>query len=312
MQILVLSGGLTPERDVSLRSGRRLAEALRTANPQAVVSESDITSETIAALQSDRPDCVIPMIHGSVGEDGSLRSVLEALNIPFVGSDSESARIAFDKGIASSLLPRENIPRFVALPQSFFKEMGANAVMSAVVGDLGLPLIVKPLAGGSALGVTKCSSQEDLPTALVTAFGYSDTVMIQQAKEGTELAITVIDRGDSLQVLPPVEIVPLSGVYNYDARYTAGATEFFVPARLDSNLEERVKDFALHVHRTLKLRDISRVDLIVDAHGTIWFLEANVAPGMTETSLVPQALSAAGLDVGEVFANLVSIAIDRQ
>lgn len=311
MQILIVAGGLTPERDVSLRSGRRLAESLREALPDADVVEADITATTIAQLHNNRPDCVIPMVHGAVGEDGSLRSVFESLHIPFVGSTSAASRIAFDKGIASSLLPAENIPRFVALPHNFFKEMGANAVIDAVVSDLGVPLIVKPLTGGSALGVTKCDSPADLPTALVTAFGYSDTVMIQQVRTGTELALTVIELNGELTALPPVEIVPLSGVYNYDARYTAGATEFFVPARLDSHMDQRVRDFAILVHTTLGLRDISRTDVIVDSQGDIWFLEANVAPGMTETSLVPQALSAAGMDVGNVFAQLVHHAISR-
>ncbi len=311
MHIVVLSGGLSPERDVSLRSGRRLAEALRTSMPQTEITESDLTEETLSVVESTRPDCVIPMIHGSVGEDGSLRSVLEALGIPFVGSGAQSSRIAFDKGVASTLLPQENIPRFVALPQSFFKEMGAQSVIAAIIADLGLPLIVKPLTGGSALGVTKCVTESDVPTALVTAFGYSDTVMIQQAVSGVELALTVIDRQGSPEALPPVEIVPVSGVYNYDARYTAGATEFFVPARLNPAMEKKVKDFALTVHTTLHLRDISRTDVIVDSHDNVWFLEVNVAPGMTETSLVPQALSAANLDVGSVFAELVREAIRR-
>ena len=311
MHILILAGGLSPERDVSLRSGRRLAESLRAALPSAEIHEADITSGTVSDLIANRPDCVIPLIHGSVGEDGSLRSVLEALHIPFIGSGSESARIAYDKGIASSLLPHINIPRFVALPQSFFKEMGANAVLNAVIDDLGLPLIVKPLTGGSALGVTKCVGRDELPNALVTAFGYADTVMIQQAKEGTELALTVIEKNGVPVALPPVEIVPLSGVYNYDARYTAGATEFYVPARLDHSVTNQVMQFAVNVHTTLKLRDISRTDVIVDSQQTVWFLEANVAPGMTETSLVPQALSAAGMDVGVVFGDLVAAAIRR-
>jgi D-alanine-D-alanine ligase len=311
VHILILAGGLSPERDVSLRSGRRLAESLRAALPTAEIREADITGDTIKELTSNRPDCVIPLVHGPVGEDGSLRSVLESLHIPFVGSGSESARIAFDKGIASSLLPRVNIPQFVALPQSFFKEMGANAVMNSVSGNLGFPLIVKPLTGGSALGVTKCVNADELSTALVTAFGYSDSVMIQQAKEGTELALTVIEQDGVPVALPPVEIAPLSGIYNYDARYTAGATEFYVPARLDETVTDQVKEFAVRSHTTLGLRDISRTDVIVDSHNTVWFLEANVAPGMTETSLVPQALSAAGMDVGVVFSDLVSAAIRR-
>lgn len=311
MHILILAGGLSPEREVSIRSGRRLAESLRIAMPHAEVGESDLSTDTIGSLKTIQPDCVIPMLHGAVGEDGSLRSVLEALHIPFVGSSAESSRRAFDKGIASSLLPPVHVPRFVALPQSFFKEIGAAAVMQAIVEDLGLPLIVKPVTGGSALGVSKCTDQGSLPNALVSAFGYSDTVMIQQAITGTELALTVIEREGVPVALPPVEIVPVHGMYTYDARYTAGATEFFVPARLDSETTKRVSDFALMVHQQLGLRDISRTDVILDSTGNIYFLEVNVAPGMTETSLVPQALSAANLDSGAVFAELIGAAISR-
>lgn len=311
MHILVLSGGLSHERDVSLRSGRRLANSLREVLPDSVISESDVTAETLQVISMDKPDCVIPVIHGAVGEDGSLRNVLESLGIPFVGSSAQAARLAFDKGVANSLVPQENVPRFVVLPQSFFRELGANSVIDAVVSDLTFPLVVKPLTGGSALGVTFCLTRDDIPSAMVAAFGYDDHVMIQQAVTGTELAITVVERGDEAAALPPVEIVPVRGMYDYHARYTAGHTEFFTPARLTTSDTQHVTDFALSVHKVLGLRDISRTDLILDAEGNIWFIEVNVAPGMTETSLVPMAISAAGLSVGQVFGELALAATQR-
>ena len=311
MHILVLSGGLSPERDVSLRSGRRLANALREALPDSEISESDVTAETLQAISLDKPDCVIPVIHGAVGEDGSLRNVLESLGIPFVGSGAQAARLAFDKGVANSLVPQENVPKFVVLPQSFFRELGANSVIDAIVGAMKFPIVVKPLTGGSALGVTLCSTRDDIPTAMVAAFGYDDHVMIQEAVSGTELAVTVVEHGDEAAALPPVEIVPVNGMYDYHSRYTAGHTEFFTPARLTASDTQRVNDFAVGVHKVLGLRDVSRTDLILDAEGNIWFIEVNVAPGMTETSLVPMAISAAGLSVGQVFGELAFAATRR-
>lgn len=311
MHILVLSGGLSPERDVSLRSGRRLANALREALPDSEISESDVTAETLQAISLDKPDCVIPVIHGAVGEDGSLRNVLESLGIPFVGSGAQAARLAFDKGVANSLVPQENVPKFVVLPQSFFRELGANSVIDAIVGAMKFPIVVKPLTGGSALGVTLCSTRDDIPTAMVAAFGYDDHVMIQEAVSGTELAVTVVEHGDEAAALPPVEIVPVNGMYDYHSRYTAGHTEFFTPARLTASDTQRVNAFAVGVHKVLGLRDVSRTDLILDSEGKIWFIEVNVAPGMTETSLVPMAISAAGLSVGQVFGELAFAATRR-
>ena len=306
-RVLVLSGGLSPERDVSLRSGRRVAEALRGAHPQWEVAEADVDAALLPRLREDRPDCVVPLLHGSAGEDGALRDVLETLDIPFVGSDAAASRLAFDKPVASSLISGTGIavPEFVVLPQSTFRELGAPAVMKAVADRIGFPLVVKPTRGGSALGVSVVRDERDLPPAMVSAFAYGETAMIQRFVAGTEIAVGVIDRIDGPQALPPVEIVPESGMYDYHARYTAGATEFFCPARLSEVTAAAVADVALTAHTALGLSDLSRTDMLVDEGGTVWFLEVNVAPGMTETSLLPQAIAAAGLSVGEVMASFI-------
>lgn len=317
MRIAILSGGLNAERDVSLRSGRRVAEALRESLPIAEVIEVDLNGEFLDSLSSgansgqESFDVVIPLIHGAIGEDATLRSMLELKEIPFVGSSSSSAARSFDKGIAAGLVPRGSAPKFVALPQSFFREMGAPRILDTVIAGIGLPLVVKPVSGGSALGVRLCTAADQVAPALVDAFGFGDRVMLQRAVGGTELAVTVIETGGEVKALPPVEIVPVSGVYDFDARYTAGATEFFVPSRLTPDVVERVRAYAVDVHESLGLRDISRTDVIVDSDGIIWFLEVNVSPGMTETSLVPQAIEAAGLSVGGVFAGLVAQAVSR-
>ena len=313
MQVLVLAGGLSAERDVSLRSGRRVAEALRAAQPEWQVLERDVDSTLLDELAADAPDCVIPLLHGSAGEDGALRDVLECLGLPYVGSRAAASRLAFDKPVAKTLVRRAGVatPDAVSLPHATFRELGAPGVMSALERGIGLPLVVKPSRGGSALGVSVVHASEELPAAMVGAFAYGDVAMLERFIGGTEVAVGVMEGADGPIALPAVEIAPDGGFYDYAARYTAGTTEFHVPARLDSAVAEAAAAAAITAHATLGLRDWSRSDLIVDTEGTPWFLEANVAPGMTETSLVPQALAAAGVDMGSQMAALVERAIAR-
>jgi len=307
---VVLAGGLSPERDVSIRSGRRVAEALRASGIE--VTECDVDADLIGLLQRLAPDAVVPLLHGATGEDGAVRHVLAALGLPFVGATGAGCELAFDKPVAATLVARAGIdvPRSMALPQNVFRELGATAVLDPVVDYLGLPLVVKPTKGGSALGVTIVRDRADLPAAMVSAFAYGDAVLLQQFISGVELALSVLDI-DHPEVLPAVEIAAPNGFYDYHARYVAGTTEFFVPARLDQNITARAAEVALHVHSTLGLRDWSRTDVLVDDTGTVWFLEVNVAPGMTETSLFPQSLAAAGLDLGDTVAALVQRATRR-
>lgn len=310
-RVLVLAGGLSPERDVSMRSGRRVAEALRLTG--ADVELRDVDAALLPALAGDRPRCVVPLLHGAAGEDGAIRDVLTALGLPFVGSGPAACRRAFDKPVASGLVAAAGVsaPESVALPHSTFRELGAAAVLDAVVDRLGLPLMVKPTRGGSSLGATVVRTAADLPAAMVAAFAYGDTALIERFVQGTEVAVSVVEDDDGPRALPVVEVAPDGGFYDYGARYTAGATEFFTPARLPDAVLAACATTALTVHRTLGLRDWSRSDLIVDASGTPWFLEVNVAPGMTETSTYPQAVAAAGLDLGVVTADLVRRAVSR-
>lgn len=313
MQVVVLAGGLSPEREVSLRSGRRMAEALRTTDATLEVRELDVDSTLIEYLTQQRPDCVIPLLHGAAGEDGALRNVLEALRLPFVGSSAAAARLAFDKPIAKTLLEKAEVfsPSSIALPHSTFRELGAGPVLDAVLAHLGLPLIVKPTKGGSALGASIVHRPADLPAAMVGAFAYNDVALMERLVIGTEVAVCVYESDGEPISLPPVEIVPPDGMYHYSARYTAGVTEFFIPARLSDAALAACKGVALAAHAVLGLRDWSRTDLMVDAEGRPWFLEVNAAPGMTETSLFPQALTAAGLSLGDLTGQLTRTAINR-
>lgn len=309
--VLVLCGGLSPERDVSIRSGRRVAEALRAQGLAVTVSDVDAT--LLQRIDDARPDCVLPLLHGAAGEDGSLADVLTTLAIPYVGSTPDAARMSFDKAVAKAAVRRWDLPtpESVALPHAVFRELGATSLLQRLTDRLGLPLVVKPTRGGSSLGTAIVHDQSELPAAMVGAFAYGDVALIEQCVVGTEIAVTVIDAGGQPIAMPAVEIVPDGGFYDYNARYTAGLTEFFCPARIDDHVAKAAVELSLTVHERMGLRDYSRVDLVIDETGTPQFLEVNVAPGITETSLLPQALEAASRDLGTVFAALVRGAIAR-
>ncbi len=311
-RVVVLAGGLSHERDVSLRSGRRVSEALRGAGLE--VEERDVDATLLPALRRDRPACVFPLLHGETGEDGALREVLELLDLPYVGSTPDACRVAFDKPVAKTLVARAglNTPEAVTLPHGTFREVGATAMMDALVERLALPLVVKPVRGGSALGCTVVRDPADLPGAMVGCFAYGPIALVERFVAGTEVTVSVVDTGSGPRALPAVEIRPDSGVYDYSARYTAGSTEFFVPAKLSDEVAAACAEVAVTAHTTLGLRDFSRSDLIIDADGRVWFLEVNVAPGMTETSLVPLSIEADGLDLGQVCADLVRVASTRR
>lgn len=308
MTVIVISGGLSHERDVSLRSGRRVTQALRQRGHHVV--ETDVGDGLVSLVQATPDPVVIPMLHGGLGEDGALREVLGLLGVPFVGATGAASRLAFDKSIATQVVTHAGLSatRQAALPHDIFRELGAPGVMHAIGDRLGYPLMVKPSRSGSALGALKVNDQESLASALVGAFAYGPVAVVEQFVEGTEVAVTVLQDREGLRALPPVEIRPTSGVYDYEARYTAGATRFVTPAELPAEALVAAQRLAVAAHEALGLLHLSRSDMVVTPDGTPVFLEVNVAPGMTETSLAPLAFEAADMDLGEVFASLVDLA----
>ncbi|MFC7547144.1 D-alanine--D-alanine ligase [Plantactinospora sp. GCM10030261] len=311
LRVLVLAGGLSYERDVSLRSGRRALDALRSIGIEAELRDAD--AALLPALQADPPDAVVIALHGATGEDGSLRGVLDLTGVPYVGCDARSSRLAWDKPSAKAVLREAGIPTpdWVALPHDRFSELGAVAVLDRIVDRLGLPLMVKPAQGGSGLGAAVVRDSASLPPAMVGCFAYDTTALVERYVPGMDVAVSVVDLGDGPVALPAVEIVPRDGVYDYAARYTAGLTTWHTPARLPAPTAGRVAEIAVAAHTALGLRDLSRVDLIVDDSGDPHVLEINVSPGLTETSLLPLAVRSAGLDLGQVLGALVARAAAR-
>lgn len=309
--VAVLSGGLSHEREVSLRSGRRLAAALRSAGHTAW--EWDADGSLLTRLREQRPDAVVVALHGGAGENGSVQTVLEMLDIPFVGTDSRACRRAWDKPIAKSAVAGDGhaTPEWIVLPHDTFRELGAQPVLDAIVRRLGLPLMLKPAQGGSALGAHVVRTTEELPAAMVGCFGYGDTVLVERFVSGTEVSVTVVEGADGPEALSPVEIVPEHGIYDYTARYTAGLTTFHSPARLGEEGVRSVTDLAIAAHHRLQLRDVSRTDAVVTPDGTVQFLEVNTSPGVTETSLLPMAVEASGRMLGDMFGGLIERAVAR-
>jgi D-alanine-D-alanine ligase len=311
MDVMILAGGLSHERDVSVRSGRRVKDALESVGAR--VSLHDVDTDLIPTLRSLPPGAVVwPLLHGASGEDGSLQALLELLGVPFVGTASHEARVAWVKPVAKAVLERAGVatPEFVTFPQSLFREVGADQVLGAIADRFALPVAVKPARGGSALGVSIVAEREQLPRAMVHCFAYGDIALIEAAVSGIEVAVSVVGSGDDAKVLPAVEIVA-QGPYDYDARYNPGRVEYFAPARLDAGQTAEVESVALQVHRVLGLRDLSRIDMILDSTGVAQVLDINIAPGMTETSLFPQAAEAGGLELGELYREICANALAR-
>jgi D-alanine-D-alanine ligase len=307
--VAVIAGGLSFEREVSLRSGQRVADALRERGYR--VSELDADHRLVETLGTDEFDVAFLALHGRFGEDGTVASILELLGIPYTGSSFDASRLAFDKLAAKSVLRRAGlaVPSAIPLTEGALRELGVGALLDRAMDELGLPIVVKPNRGGSALGIRLVERADQLPAALMAAFGYDDTVLLEQQVQGTELALSVVD---GLPTLPAVEIRPKEGWYDFSARYTHGAADFRVPANLDQPVVDRCLEAAHDAHLALGCRDISRVDAILDLSGTCRILEVNTGPGLTTTSLVPMAADAAGLTFTDLAAHLTDRAIARR
>lgn len=313
-QVAVISGGLSHERDVSVRSGRRLAEQLVKAGLD--VDHWDVDERFVGLLNNRDADVAFVALHGGSGENGTVQALLELAGLPYVGSTAGACRAAYDKAIAKTRMVEAGIatPRWVTLPSTIFREVGPENLYHLVDSVIGLPLVVKPVTGGSALGVSMVRAEEELPGALVQAYAYASDVLLEACVEGLEVTVPVLDLGNGPKALAPMLIeVPEGTFYDYQARYDASSNVRYTSlADDDPRLDvPAVRAVAERVHTLLGLRDLSRVDMIVGADGVPQVLEAAVTPGLTETSTFPLAVTSAGLELSEVYATLVGNAKKR-
>lgn len=310
-RVAVLAGGRSPEREVSLRSGHRIATALAERGHDAkVVDPGEVQlAETLA--DGGFAACYLAL-HGKEGEDGTVQRLLELLGLPYTGTGPLACEIAFDKILAKETLDAAGIPNppWAAVEAAALRDLGGGAVLTSVVQRVGLPAVVKPSRAGSAMGLSFVDREGDLPSAVMAALSFSDAAIVEHRIDGVEVSAGLV--GSAPEVLPLVEIVPKSGVYDYASRYTAGATEYFTPARLEDEAAAACRAQAATAFGTLGLRDVGRADLIVDRDGFPWLLEVNVSPGMTETSLLPMGARAGGLSEPDLCERVLALALQRR
>jgi D-alanine-D-alanine ligase len=304
VKVAVLKGGRSLERGVSLRSGARVEDALARLGHEALALEAEGT--LVKRLDEERPDVVFIAMHGRGGEDGTAQELLEIMGIPFTGPGVAACVRCIDKVLAKHEMRAAGIPTpdWFAFNETAFRELGAADALGALEQRLGFPLVVKPSRGGSALGVKFAGSWFEVPEALVSAFSYDDRVLLERFVEGRELAVSVLGG----EALPVVEAIPADGDrYDFEARYEIGRTTFACPAEL-GGAEPAVTEAALGAYRALGCSGFARVDLILGEEGP-QVLEVNAIPGLTDTSLLPQAAEAGGMSFEQLVERILDLAL---
>jgi D-alanine-D-alanine ligase len=312
-RVAVLKGGRSLERQVSLRSGARVEDALERLGHGVV--PIDVGPDLVDRLGAARADVAFVALHGRDGEDGTVQEILELLGLPYTASGPSACQRCMDKVLAKHAMRDAGLPTpdFYAFNQTAFEELGAARALPAVEERLAFPIVVKPAAQGSALGIKFARTAGDVPAALVAAFSYDTKVMLERHVAGRDLAVSVLDGPDGPQALPVVEAIPREeDFYDFEARYEIGRTRFVCPAELPAHLSGRAQELAVAVYRELGCYGFARVDLMLDGvRDELTVLEVNAIPGLTETSLLPQAAEAAGLAFEDFVERVLALALAR-
>ena len=305
-KILVLMGGESTEREVSLRSGKAVAEALRQRFENVV--ELDLTRDTLNRITEIAPDCAFIALHGKGGEDGTVQGLLEWMGIPYTGPGTLASALCLDKMMTKKVLTLSGVPtpQFLCIsPDADPKEAIGNAIRV-----LGLPLVLKANCQGSSIGVAILREREGAEEILKELFTYGDQVLAEKFLSGTELTVPVMGN-DKLLVLPPIEITSSGKFYDYESKYTPGGSRHIIPARISPEVEKKVKAIAAKAYSETGCRGLARVDMMLDEKGDPFVIEINTSPGMTETSLFPDAAHAAGISFPELCETLVDLALEK-
>jgi D-alanine-D-alanine ligase len=309
--VAVLKGGRSLERQVSLKSGARVQDALEQLGHRVIAI--DVGADLVSRLAEAQPDVAFVALHGRDGEDGTVQELLEVMGIPYTGSRVSACMRAADKVLAKHAMRDQGIPTpdFFAFNETAFKELGAAQALGPIEERLDFPIVVKPASQGSALGIKFARTAADVPAALVAAFSYDRKVLLERHVLGRDLAISIIDDDSVPLALPIVEAVPeQEDFYDFESRYEIGRTRFVCPAELEDAVAERARAIALAVYKLLGCSGFGRVDLMLEeSTGELYVLELNPIPGLTDTSLFPQAADAAGIGFTELIGRIVDAAL---
>src|SRR5919199_1370234 len=311
-RLVVLRGGHSMERDVSLITGRRVAHALERLGHE--VHPLDIEEGTTEKIMEIEPDAAFICLHGIGGEDGTGQALLETLEIPYTGSGPLSSIRCMDKDYAKRAMFAAGVPvpPFRTFLRKAMHEMGAAAALGPAAEAIGYPLVVKPARQGSGLGLTKVEEQGELLEAVYEAFGYDGKILLERWVSGTEITAPILEpAGEGPRVLNLVEVRPRGGSYDFEAKYTPGATDFAIPPEIPPGAAAQAEETALAAYRRLGCSGFGRVDMILDGH-TPWVLDANTIPGFTETSTLPLAAEAAGLSFEELVETILDAALQSE
>ena len=345
MKLVVLCGGLSPEREVSLTSGSLIAGALVRRGHEVCLLDlytgraidgtapefstapvpphevsrriPDLEALKVATGLGDRrigpgvlrlcreADAVFIALHGDVGENGQLQAALDMEGIPYTGSGYDGSLLAMDKDLSKQILAHAGVPT----PRWLYVKVsdGVDKAADAIEQTIGLPCVIKPCACGSSVGVSMPETREALISAIQAVSVYQDTLLAERKIEGREVTVSVLDD----RVLPAVEIIPLQGFYDYENKYQAGLTREVCPAEISDDTVDALERMSRRAFEVLRLQGYARFDYIIDADGTPWCLEANTLPGMTPTSLLPMAAAAVGISYDELCETMVSMAVNK-
>ena len=297
-KIGVLMGGLSEERAISLKTGTAIYNALKGAGENVV--SIDVGRDIAQRLEDEKIDVAFIALHGKYGEDGTVQGLLELMGIPYTGSGVLGSALSIDKAVSKELFERHQIstPSYEVINKRDYDVM-------SYTGTIDLPIVVKPVKGGSTIGVSIVRRKDNLNAAIQNAFQYDDCVLAEKFIDGILITAGVL--GD--MALPVIEVHPKNGFYDYESKYTPGLTEYFVPARIDKKKLDECKKLALQCHKVLRCKGVTRTDMIMDRDQKIFVLEINTIPGMTETSLIPMAARAAGIEFKDLIMRILEMAI---
>lgn len=305
--IAVIRGGKSAERKISLKTGQAILTALKSKGYQVV--DIDPKNNLHQQLIENNIDVAFIALHGRYGEDGTIQGFLELEEIPYTGSGVLGSALAMDKISSKRVLEQVgiNTPEFMVLKKEEYKA-DAKSIIAAIKEDFSFPVVIKPALEGSSLGLSITNDEKDLLDDIENAFDYDKEVLIEDYIPGKEITVGILGKRE-LEALPVIEIQPQDGVYDYEAKYTKGATEFVIPAKLDKKIYKKAQNLSLKAHKVLNCEGVSRVDLRITPQGEVYVLEVNTIPGMTETSLLPQAAAQKGLEFSELVEKILNLAV---
>lgn len=307
-KVLVLMGGTSEEREVSLRSGKAILNALLSLGYDA--QAIDYNSTKIREIIDYNADLVFIALHGKNGEDGTVQGMLESLNITYTGSGVATSVLCIDKVLSKKMLDYEGIssPGFKILRQKELQD--TDAMLDRLRQDIGLPMVIKAATQGSSIGTYIVHKEADIISSIETAFNYGSEVLIEEFIEGQELTVALVGN-DEPQVLPIIEITSSNEFYDYESKYTQGKCEHIIPARIGEDTRQEIETISKQVYQLMGCRGFSRIDFMLDKKRQPYVLEVNTIPGMTEMSLVPDAARAAGMSFEELVEKILRLALER-